>query len=92
MQHYADSLAHSIRLEGWVQAEYADATGSGTGKSLAHVDGGGFASAIGPQEAKDLSLRDSKAQAINGGCRTEVLKHVLEDEGSIESCIHEGLV
>jgi hypothetical protein len=50
-----------------VEAEDPDAAGGGGEKSGEHLDGSGFAGAVGAEEAKELAGRDGEVDVLNGG-------------------------
>ena len=49
-----------------VEAEDPDAAGGGGEKAGEHLDGGGFAGAVGAEEAEELAGRDGEVDVLNG--------------------------
>ena len=52
---------------GGVEAEDLDAAGGGSEEAGEHLDGGGFAGAVGAEEAEELAGRDGEVDVLNGG-------------------------
>jgi len=52
---------------GRVKAEDLNAAGGGGEESGEHFDGGGFAGAVGAEEAEELTRRDGEVDVLNGG-------------------------
>ena len=50
-----------------VEAEDLDAAGGGGEQAGEHLDGGGFAGAVGAEEAEELAGRDGEVDVLNGG-------------------------
>ena len=50
-----------------VQAEDLDGAGGGGEQAGEHLDGGGFACAVGAEEAEELAGSDGEVDVLNGG-------------------------
>ena len=63
-------------------AEEGDGAGIGAGDADHHADGGGFAGAVGAEEAEHLAGFDRKGQALDGDLFVVQLADVVEfDDG-----------
>ncbi|MEZ4641005.1 MAG: hypothetical protein R2856_39620 [Caldilineaceae bacterium] len=45
-----------------------------------HLDGGGFARAVGAEEAVDLAAPDAQVEAVDGDLLAEVTRDIVEDQ------------
>ena len=64
----------ALQLEGRCAeglAENLDGAGAGLEQAGEHLDGGGFARSVGPQEAEELSGRHAEGDIVHGGQRAE---------------------
>ena len=64
-----------------IEAENFDAPGGGREQAGEHLDGGGFARAVGAEEAEELSGRDAQVDAVNGHKFAEAAAQALGGDG-----------
>ena len=67
LQHDAGVRAHLRAVGGWVVAEHAHLTVAGARQPLHHFEGGGFAGAVGAEQAVDLAGGDGEADLVDCG-------------------------
>ena len=72
------SLLISSALFGHRHAEQADGAGGGRSEAHQHFNGGGFAGAVGSEEAEKAALGDGQAEAIDGGFVAVDLAEILD--------------
>ena len=65
LEDQADAAPHLVGLAGDIDAGDLDLPGGGLEQGAEDADGGRLAGAVGPQEAKDLTLRDIEVDAPN---------------------------
>ena len=69
----AEALAGLLLLHGRIKAVQFDAAAGGAQQRGEHLDGGGFAGAVGTEKGEYLSLRDVEADVLDGSEIAEVL-------------------
>src|SRR5690606_35402547 len=62
----ADDLADVVGLGDGVEAVELDGAAVWFAQALDHFEGGGFASAVGPEDAEDLAFVDLEVDAVDG--------------------------
>ncbi len=77
----ADALAEVVGCSAPVQAEELDGAGVGGGEALANFDGGGFAGAVGAEQAEALAARDLEIDAVDGDDVGEGFAESAEKQG-----------
>jgi hypothetical protein len=78
---YADLALDVEGVRGEVQAEEFDVAGGGSQETSEHFDGGGFACAVGSEEAEKLACGDVESDAVNRGERAKAAGEVAEGNG-----------
>lgn len=83
--HHADAALHLERAAriAHVLAEDADAAAAGCEQAGEHFDGGGFARAVGAEEAVEAARGDAEAELVDGAEGTEVPRQAGGFEGDI---------
>ena len=76
----ADALTKFARMVAPVVTEQGDDAVIGRGESLAYLDGGGFACAIGAEQAETLSARNLEIEAVDRGDLCEGFMQAGDDE------------
>ena len=66
LRHVADVLANGFRVAAYVEAGDLRAAGGRLEQAAQHADGGGFARAIGPEEAEDFAFGDGEIEMVDG--------------------------
>ena len=64
-----------------VEAEDLDGAGGGSEQAGEHLDGGGFAGAVGAEEAEELAGSDGEVDVLNGGEFAEAAGEAGGDDG-----------
>ena len=77
----ADLTFHLDRVRGQIEAENFDASGRGGEQAGEHLDGGGFASAVRPQETEELSWGDAEVYILDGGESAEASRETFCGNG-----------
>nr|GKH17037.1 hypothetical protein CE91St29_13500 [Corynebacterium striatum] len=94
MQHDSDSLSYGIWTCAGVETKDTNTPRRRLLKALAHLDSRGLTRTIGAQQTQHFSTIHMEAEPVYGSLVPVGFDYVrqLESWGSIESCIHEGLV
>ena len=80
LEHDADAVAHLLRLRDRVDAEHSDRPGGGLSEALAHLDGGGFAGAVGAQKRQQLAAPRCEREPVNRRFLAEALDNTVDDQ------------
>ena len=83
-QAFGDDADLALDFEGMggeVEAEDLDVAGGGREQAGEHFDGGGFAGAVGAEEAEELARGDGEGDVIDGGEGAEAAGEVADGDG-----------
>ena len=83
-RHEADDALHLQRVATQVQPTDRRRPFRGLDHPCQHLQRGGFAGAVRPEEADDLSARDLKRQRVNGRLRTKTFGELVERNHRLE--------
>ena len=78
---YADLAFDLDGVGGGIEAENLDAAGGRGEEAGEHLDGGGFAGAVGAEEAEELTGGDAEVDVLNGGEVAEAAGQVGGGDG-----------
>jgi len=73
----ADLALHFDRVRGEIEAENFDASSGGSEEAGEHFDGGGFASAVGSEEAEELAGCDAEIYVFYGRERAKAASETI---------------
>ncbi len=80
LRDYTQQAPRLAEVTDGVVAEHGDVARAGSGEARNNVDEGGFARAIGPEQAEEFALMDVEPHAFERLQRTEGLLHTVDAE------------